>query len=346
MKTSVCLLTLIASYVHAKRPQILTVSQKNPSIELKDNFKTNQFDNFFEIQFLDDNLIDDKHLIILFYSQSTNFELKFQHPSKDLNGPKLVVSTLTGNSALVVTKALFNSKLSFIKEEGILQFKVANGEKDDPAPQDYRIKVFFSDKLQIEHGLQFTVRLDPSLTELKVESSYDGTLFPNLKKLRFQVTSVVQKPDYVLKSTLSYRSSEFIMNHIFKKTVGGILSLPSLPVCKEHSCIYTMNLKVERVRSLSVETFFIEDIETLDINHFEGYYDKAYESNQQLYYKLPYSPEREGLDVSVTLIPVNSSVSLYINPQSKPTAIDNYTWIEKGDSAKKITVKWEEIQQM
>lgn len=157
------------------------------------------------------------------------------------------------------------------------------------------------------------------------------------------MTSVVQKADYKLRATLSYRSSQYVMNHIFKKTVGGILSLPSLPVCKESSCLYKINLKVEGVRSMNVETFFIEDIEILDIKHFEGYYDKAYESNAQLFYKLPYTPEIEGLDVSVTLIPVNSSVSLYINPQSKPTLLDNYNWIEKGDSAKKITVKWEEI---
>lgn len=136
------------------------------------------------------------------------------------------------------------------------------------------------------------------------------------------------------------------MNHIFKKTVGGILALPNHPVCKEATCAYTMNLSFERVKSINVETFFIEDLETLNINHYEGYYDKAYESNAQLYYKLPYTPEREGLDVSVTLIPVNSSVSLFINPSSKPTTLDNYIWIEKGDTAKKITVKWEEIQQM
>lgn len=84
----------------------------------------------------------------------------------------------------------------------------------------------------------------------------------------------------------------------------------------------------------------------MDINHYEGYYDKTYEPNTQLFYKLPYTSEIEGLDLSITLIPVNSAVSLYINPQSKPTILDNYNWKEKGDLAKKITIKWDELQQM
>jgi len=43
------------------------------------------------------------------------------------------------------------------------------------------------------------------------------------------------------------------------------------------------------------------------------------------------------------LIPVNSQVSLYVNAQSKPTSLENYNWKEKGNLAKKITIKWEEI---
>lgn len=175
MKTSVCLVSLILSSVLSKRPQTLTLSEKNPSIEFKDNFKTNQFENFFEVQFLDENMIDEKHLFILFYSQSTNFELKLQHSSNDQKGPKINLTTLTGNSALIVTKGLFQGKLNYIRQEGSIQFKVTNGEKDDPALQDYRVKIYFSDRLQVEHGLQFTVKMDPALTELKVESSYDGT---------------------------------------------------------------------------------------------------------------------------------------------------------------------------
>lgn len=66
------------------------------------------------------------------------------------------------------------------------------------------------------------------------------------------------------------------MNHIFKKTVGGILSLPDLPVCLERNCLYKMKLDYEDVKVINIETFFISEIETLNINHYEGYYDKTY----------------------------------------------------------------------
>lgn len=87
------------------------------------------------------------------------------------------------------------------------------------------------------------------------------------------------------------------MNHIFKKTVGGILALPNLPVCLDKNCVYSMNVRYENVKTVNLESFFIEDIEILDINHYDGYYDKTYLTNSLTYYKLPLNKDIEGLDV-------------------------------------------------
>lgn len=37
------------------------------------------------------------------------------------------------------------------------------------------------------------------------------------------------------------------MNHIFKKTVGGILLSPNLPVCTLKKCVYQMLIDYENV---------------------------------------------------------------------------------------------------
>lgn len=40
-----------------------------------------------------------------------------------------------------------------------------------------------------------------------------------------------------------------------------------------------MNISYENVKSVNIESFFIEEIEILDINHFDGYYDRTYVDN-------------------------------------------------------------------
>lgn len=133
------------------------------------------------------------------------------------------------------------------------------------------------------------------------------------------------------------------MNHIFKKTVGGVLSLPELPVCTDTDCQYEIDISYKKVKVINIETFFISDIEELDITHYEGYYDKTYKYKTELYYKLPYSDSIENLDISITLIPVNGSASLYVNPITKPLTLDSYYWKETGGLAKKVTIKWDEL---
>ena len=81
------------------------------------------------------------------------------------------------------------------------------------------------------------------------------------------------------------------MNHIFKKTVGGVLKAPQLPVCLEAKCVYKMKISYDKVHQVNIESFLIEDTETLNINHYEGFYDKSYSGGEITVYKFPYTQE-------------------------------------------------------
>lgn len=52
------------------------------------------------------------------------------------------------------------------------------------------------------------------------------------------------------------------------------------------------------------------------------------------------------MDVSISLIPVTGNTQLYVNPGTKPLELDKYLYREKGKLAKRVTIKWEELQQM
>ncbi len=97
---------------------------------------------------------------------------------------------------------------------------------------------------------------------------------------------------------------------------------------------------------MNIGTMFISDVDVLDINHYGSYYDRTYENNVISYYKIPYVPEIEGLNLSIYLIPVTGESGLYINPMSKPTDLKKFNWKETGKLAKRITVTWEELVSM
>ena len=61
---------------------------------------------------------------------------------------------------------------------------------------------------------------------------------------------------------------------------------------------------------------------------------------------LKYTEEIDGLDMSISLIPVTSHTALYINSLSKPSNLDNYDWKETSPLAKRITIKNEELKKM
>lgn len=65
-----------------------------------------------------------------------------------------------------------------------------------------------------------------------------------------------------------------------------------------------------------------------------------------MHYKLPYTPEIEGLDISISVVPVSGDSGLYVNAKTKPLSLEKYDWKETGPLGKRITVKWEELAQM
>ncbi len=104
-----------------------------------------------------------------------------------------------------------------------------------------------------------------------------------------------------------------------------------------------MDIKLKGVKVVNIESNFIEGLDLLSINHFGGYYDKTYKANIISYYKLPYIKAMEGLNVSISLIPVTGESALYVNPTSKPLTLDKYAWKETGHIAKRITIYWDEL---
>ena len=59
--------------------------------------------------------------------------------------------------------------------------------------KDYFFRVYFGKELELKGGLHYTTLIDHSITQFPVDVFYDGTIYPNLKKLRFQATSIKQK---------------------------------------------------------------------------------------------------------------------------------------------------------
>ena len=167
-----------------------------------------------------------------------------------------------------------------------------------------------------------------------------------LEKLRFQVTSVHQKRDYRMSASVQHMSDKYTLNTIFKKTIGGVLSSPLFNLCKKESCTYTLEIELHNVKIINIESFLINKIETLSIQHFEEYYDRVYQNDKITYYNLPYDDSMEELDITIGLIPVTGTSGLYVNAKTLPLDLESFDWKEKGPLAKRITIKWEELVQM
>ncbi len=82
--------------------------------------------------------------------------------------------------------------------------------------------------------------------------------------------------------------------------------------------------------------------EKLSIYHLGEYYDRVYDNNQTTYYILPYVPEMNGMDVSVSLVPVTGETGLYLNVKTKPLELSKFDFKVEGKLSKRITVTWEE----
>ena len=61
---------------------------------------------------------------------------------------------------------------------------------------------------------------------------------------------------------------------------------------------------------------------------------------------MPYTDDIQDLDISVSVMPVSGESGLYVNAKTKPLSLDKYDFKETGPLAKRITIKWEELEQM
>lgn len=331
----------------AADPKFLDLSPEKPSMELTADYSLHDNSNFYELRLTSADMVKGKNLFIVLESENPEFKLSLingEKSHKQRNAVIMDVTTFSGNIGLVMSDTFFNSQLDFFRTTGRLRFMIVN--KTMQGKMDYKLKVSIGDRGVLEMGRIYTTRIDYMLNDFKVDLVYNGTNYPDLEKVRFQLTSVKQKPDYSLIASLEHEGSVFMLNSVFKKTVGGALSGSKLPVCKATECVYTLTVHVEKVKTLNIESFLVGKIETLSINHYDDYYDRVYSGNVTTTYKLPYEASMADMDISISLIPVTGTSGLYVNAKTLPTCLTKYNWIELGRLAKRITVRWDELKDM
>lgn len=336
-------LTSIITKVQSLRPETIRISADDLTKTVETDFTRHK--NFFEIQIVDEEIIENKNLFLIFESTNPNFIVSILDENTNQNQKAAILidlQTFNGNSVLAMSDSFFNGKLDFFKTNGFLRFKIRN-EEEKLENSAYTVRVMVQKDLDVSFGKEYTTRIDSKIENLNVNLSYDGDKHKDLKKLRFQVSNVKNHNKYALSCNLKYKSNEYIMNNIFKNSIGGILRDPILPVCKSGKCVYTFKIQQKGVKIFNFESQFVTDIDVLSINHYGAYYDRTYTKDVVSYYKIPYIKEMEGLNVSISLIPVTGDSGLYANPMSKPLSLDQYAWKETGSLAKRITIDWQEL---
>lgn len=328
------------------KPYNLKLTKIEKSAQVSLNYKNNESQNHFEVTLNDIELGDSDIFSIVFESTNPEFTISILADSENKPQPSTLMdlTSESGNIALVMSSTFFNGNLDFFKTYGKLRFVVYNGS--DKGNMEYKVKAQVGDRVDTSLGRVYVTRVDATLNEMKIYMTYDGSKQEDLQKLRFQLTTVRYKQGYTLEANLRHKTYSFKLNNVFQKSVGGILTAPDLPVCIEATCGYELDIKLSGIKLLNIESFMIGKIEKLSINHYEEYYDKVYKPDSLTTYELLYEPIMHGMDISISLIPVTGATELYVNPQTIPLSLDKYTWQEKGNLAKRITVKWEELIQM
>lgn len=341
------LLTLSINFTTSKLTRnVLDVDIQSLTAEFKTNFDTDQNGNNFLLRLNNTSLIKNRLFFLILESENSDFVLSIlNEDKKNTKGQILMdLTTFSGNLVMAMSDTFFNTKFDFFKDSGIIKFKVSN--KAQTGDRNYRVRIQIANDLQIPFGKTYTTRTDMSIKNLQVTLNYNGLELPDLQKLRFQVTSVRQKTGYMLSASIGFEDRHFELNTIFPKTVGGILSLPMLPVCKNVNCLYSMQIEMSLVKVINIETYLIGFIEKLSISHYEEYYDRVYENNKITFYELPFEESMLEMDITINLIPVVGTTGLYVNVRTLPLELENFDWKEKGPLAKRITIKWSELVQM
>ena len=340
-----CILAIAGLSLQIK-PYQLNLSSTEKAQEASFSYKNNSNQNHFEVSLEDIELNDGEVFSLILESENSDFMLSILpvDGSKPKQSTLMDLTSESGNIALIMSNTYFNGNLDFFKAYGKLRFMVYNGS--EKGPLDYRIKVQVGDRVDASMGRVYASRIDATLKEMRVHLTYNGSEQEELQKLRFQLTAVRYKQNYSLNATLRHKSYSFKLNNIFQKAIGGILTAPDLPVCLESVCAYDLDVKLNGIKSMNIESYLIGKIEKLSIDHYEEYYDKVYKADALTTYELPYETSMHGMDISISIIPVTGSTGLYVNPKTLPLDLNKYTWQEKGPLAKRITIKWEELIQM
>lgn len=338
-------LGLLQKINSSEKPTLLNIKSENPTIEISQNFQTSS--NYFKIQLDDESILENNKFYIVFESENKDFIISILKSGglKSRSNVVMDLVTVSGNILMAMSDTYFNGHLKYFQEEGSLSFFVNN--RSENGPFDYKIKILVQEQAELTGGKSYTTRVDYKLKSIQCLISYDGTKIKDFKKIRFQISTIKYDKDFYLSSSLTDPDGNtYILNNVFKNLIGGILSEPSLKICKSQSCDYTLKIKLKNIKSINIETFLIPSTETLSFDHYGQYYDRVYTENSTTHYKIPYSPSTENLDYTITLIPVTASNNLYINAVTKPLSLEKYDWKEKGSLAKRITIRWEELRDM
>ena len=301
----------------------------------------------FKITLGKDVNLDTKNLYIVLESKSLDFYINVWSNKRRKISDSIKAGTYSGNSLMIIGPGFFDNKLKEFKKTKKLYFSLESTTQDiDWRLKKYNIFVYIDDNPKLKMNQVYTTRIDSSVKKQKVKWYYDGLNYVKITKLRFQATAIRFDKDWRLRATLAHKEDEYSLNHIFKRTVGGVLSVPFFKPCQDFECEYFMNIEVNNISSINLESFIIQTMENVSIQHYGSYYDRAYAEDTVIMYKLPYSPEMENLDLTITVIPVTGSTQLFLNLQTVPTKEDSYDFKVIGQLAKKYTLTYDEIEKM
>ena len=288
-----------------------------------------------------------KNLYIILESKSLDFYINVWGSKKRKISQSIKAGTYSGNAMIIIGPGHFEGKLNDFKKTKNLYFSLlSTSENIDWRITNYTLTIFLDDNPKLKMNNVYTTRLDPCIKRQNIKWMYDGLVYVKITKLRFQATAIRVEKDYNLRANLEHKEEKYSLNHIFKRTVGGVISVPFFKPCQEFECEYIMEIDVKNISSINLESFIIQTMETVSIQHFGSYYDRAYAQDTVVMYKLPFSKEMEGLDLTFTVIPVTGSTQLFLNLQTVPTREDSYDFKVLGQLAKKYTLTYDEIEKM
>lgn len=316
---------------------------------LSSSFSTNYLNeeatNQFRIKLSSLDLLSEKILSIYLESENSDLYLNiWVSPERKKTTESLKIGSYSGNALFIMNESLFDEKLNYVKTGKSLLFSVRSvSNQKDIKKTKYDLKIVISDKVSLPSNKSITTMVDPKLNVFGIDFMYNGQDYPDLSKLRLQLSSIRTYKDWNLSAFVNHNDEKYELNSIFKKSVGGVLDSSIAKLCKDPSCIYSMTVSQHKIHMMEIETFIISSTETISINHYESYYDKTYLNDQITTYILPITKEMENMDISISLVPVHSETNLYINPDILPKKLESYLYSEKGHLAKRITISWKDL---